>query len=169
MKARIALCVILAVLVAVVQVIELRDRVQRTELGEDADFDVKTWRWACCCCLPQPPFSPPARSCPLFSWFHQGGLPAAPANRAFPMSSKQHRVNVGDGHLDRASVKSIWSSPNKAWKGIDSILPTGGRYGYEEDHLHTADQAKMLHFLEGAKKQVAKMRAAMPKVSLCRS
>jgi len=77
--------------------------------------------------------------------------------------SKQHRVNVGDGHLDRASVKSIWSSPNKAWKGIDSILPTGGRYGYEEDHSHTADQAKMLHFLEGAKKQVARMRAAMPK------
>jgi hypothetical protein len=44
MKARVALCVSLVALVAVVQVIELRDRMQRTELGEDADFDVKTWR-----------------------------------------------------------------------------------------------------------------------------
>lgn len=61
-KDKVALCVALVALVALVQVVELKGQGRRTELGEDADFDVKSWRWAAC---PLPPLLSPPR-CQLF-------------------------------------------------------------------------------------------------------
>ena len=69
---------------------------------------------------------------------------------------------MGQGKLDKASVKSIWHSPTSAWKGIDDILPTGGRYGFEVDHQHTHAQAGMLHFLKQADLEIKSLEKALP-------
>lgn len=63
-------------------------------------------------------------------------------------NSTKHKLRVGSSQVDKASIKNIWANKNQAWKGIDSILPTGGRYAYEIDHQHTADQSHMLQYRE---------------------
>eukprot|EP00285_Hemiselmis_virescens_P011613 CAMPEP_0173391618 /NCGR_PEP_ID=MMETSP1356-20130122/18489_1 /TAXON_ID=77927 ORGANISM="Hemiselmis virescens, Strain PCC157" /NCGR_SAMPLE_ID=MMETSP1356 /ASSEMBLY_ACC=CAM_ASM_000847 /LENGTH=370 /DNA_ID=CAMNT_0014349277 /DNA_START=8 /DNA_END=1120 /DNA_ORIENTATION=- len=77
--------------------------------------------------------------------------------------SAHHRTDVALGRMDAATTRNIWSGKQgEAWKGIDDILPTGGRYAYEEDHQHNAKDAKMLLFLKAAEGKVAAMEKAVP-------
>ncbi len=84
--------------------------------------------------------------------------------------------------VDETSVHNIWhntkqvlltASPSvleketltrclQAWAGIDNILPTGGRYGYEDNHYMPADGAKLMDFMHHAKKEIARMEKKLP-------
>ena len=49
--------------------------------------------------------------------------------------SKNHLHAVSADLVDRRSVKNIWHSKSEAWSGIDRILPTGGGFGYQNNHI----------------------------------
>mmetsp|Transcript_22113 Transcript_22113/g.44497 ORF Transcript_22113/g.44497 Transcript_22113/m.44497 type:complete len:331 (-) Transcript_22113:100-1092(-) len=76
--------------------------------------------------------------------------------------SKHHLRYVEGGAVDGTSVHNIWHNKKQAWAGIDDILPTGGRYGYESNHWMPADGAKLLGFVHHAKKEIANMEAKLP-------
>jgi hypothetical protein len=69
---------------------------------------------------------------------------------------------MGNG-VDQTSVKGIWKNPKQAWAGIDDILPTGGRFGYEEAHTMNANEAKLLGFMKHARKELRTLEAEVPK------
>uniref|UniRef100_A0A7S0EXR4 Uncharacterized protein n=1 Tax=Hanusia phi TaxID=3032 RepID=A0A7S0EXR4_9CRYP len=74
-----------------------------------------------------------------------------------------HVRMVVSQNLDDQSVKNIWRKPGEAWKGIDDILPTNGRYAYEENHDMNANAAKLLNYLQHARKQIHKVQEKFPK------
>ena len=64
--------------------------------------------------------------------------------------------------MDPTSVKGIWHSKKQAWAGIDRILPTGGRFGYEEYHNINGNQAKLANYMKHAENEIKTIEAHLP-------
>mmetsp|Transcript_7955 Transcript_7955/g.19338 ORF Transcript_7955/g.19338 Transcript_7955/m.19338 type:complete len:310 (+) Transcript_7955:27-956(+) len=77
--------------------------------------------------------------------------------------STKHARSVMQNAVDKTTVKGIWHAPNQAWAGIDDILPTGGRFGYEEAHGMNANEAKLRGFMKHARKELRSLEAHVPK------
>ncbi|EKX31386.1 hypothetical protein GUITHDRAFT_166892 [Guillardia theta CCMP2712] len=76
--------------------------------------------------------------------------------------SSSHVRTVMSQHLDDQTVKNIWQQPGEAWKGIDDILPTTGKYAYQENHDLNANEAKLLNYLQHARKRIHQIEKRLP-------
>ncbi|MGB1602940.1 MAG: hypothetical protein ACPIOQ_59970, partial [Promethearchaeia archaeon] len=74
----------------------------------------------------------------------------------------EHKINVEASRVDATSVHNIWHSKKQAWAGIDRILPTGGRFGYEEYHNVNGNQAKLLNYVKHARHELKTIEAHLP-------
>ena len=74
----------------------------------------------------------------------------------------EHKINVEASRVDATSVHNIWHSKKQAWAGIDRILPTGGRFGYEEYHNENGNQAKLLNYVKHARHELKTIEAHLP-------
>jgi len=88
-------------------------------LGQDADWDVKSW-------------------------------------------TPEHKIDVEASRVDPTSVHGIWHSKKQAWAGIDRILPTGGRFGYEEYHNVNGNMAKLANYMKHARNELKTIEAHLP-------
>jgi len=59
-------------------------------------------------------------------------------------------------------VHNIWHSKKQAWAGIDRILPTGGRFGYEEYHNVNGNMAKLQNYMRHARNEIKTIEAHLP-------
>jgi hypothetical protein len=76
--------------------------------------------------------------------------------------SPEHAIDVKASRVDGTSVHNIWHSKKEAWSGIDRILPTGGRFGYEEYHNINGNEAKLLNFIKHAKNEIKTIENHLP-------
>lgn len=59
-------------------------------------------------------------------------------------------------------MHGIWHSKKQAWAGIDRILPTGGRFGYEEYHNINGNMAKLANYMKHARNEMKTIEAHLP-------
>lgn len=59
-------------------------------------------------------------------------------------------------------MHGIWHSKKQAWAGIDRILPTGGRFGFEEYHNINGNMAKLENYLKHARNELRTIEAHLP-------
>eukprot|EP00291_Cryptomonas_curvata_P019548 CAMPEP_0172169694 /NCGR_PEP_ID=MMETSP1050-20130122/10847_1 /TAXON_ID=233186 /ORGANISM="Cryptomonas curvata, Strain CCAP979/52" /LENGTH=188 /DNA_ID=CAMNT_0012840779 /DNA_START=1 /DNA_END=563 /DNA_ORIENTATION=+ len=76
--------------------------------------------------------------------------------------SQQHLKAVSAGEVGPTTVKNIWRSKDEAWKGIDDILPTGGGFHYQINHVLNANEAKLVDFVKMARTQIAATISKLP-------
>ena len=74
----------------------------------------------------------------------------------------EHAIDVKASRVDSTSVHGIWHSKKQAWAGIDRILPTGGRFGYEEYHNINGNMAKLANYMKHARNEMKTIEAHLP-------
>lgn len=74
----------------------------------------------------------------------------------------EHAIDVKASRVDSTSVHGIWHSKKQAWAGIDRILPTGGRFGYEEYHNVNGNMAKLQNYMKHARNELKTIEAHLP-------
>lgn len=74
----------------------------------------------------------------------------------------EHKIDVEASRVDPTSVHGIWHSKKQAWAGIDRILPTGGRFGYEEYHNVNGNMAKLANYMKHARNELKTIEAHLP-------
>jgi len=74
----------------------------------------------------------------------------------------EHAIDVKASRVDATSVHNIWHSKKQAWAGIDRILPTGGRFGYEEYHNVNGNMAKLQNYMRHARNEIKTIEAHLP-------
>ena len=74
----------------------------------------------------------------------------------------EHKVDVEGQRVDSMSAHNIWHTKKEAWAGIDKILPTGGRFGYEEYHNVNGNMAKLMNYMKHARNELKTIEAHLP-------
>ena len=74
----------------------------------------------------------------------------------------EHAIDVKASRVDATSVHGIWHSKKQAWAGIDRILPTGGRFGFEEYHNINGNMAKLENYMKHARNELKTIEAHLP-------
>ncbi len=78
------------------------------------------------------------------------------------VGNAEHKVDVEGQRVDSISAHNIWHTKKEAWAGIDKILPTGGRFGYEEYHNVNGNMAKLMNYMKHARNELKTIEAHLP-------